>query len=181
MENALILHGTGNNAEDNWFPWLKKELEDRGYKVWVPDLPEANNPNLERYNKFLLPKWEFNEETVLIGHSSGAFAILGILQDLSKKVVIKKVILVAGFVSDLGLRSINELFLKELNYNKIKNQAEEFVFINSDDDLYVSAWHGRALKEKLGGELVVMKGQKHFSTSTYGEKYRVFPEILQYI
>lgn len=181
MKNALILHGTGNNSKDNWFPWLKKELQDKGYEVWVPDLPQANNPNLERYNKFIFSNWEFDSESILIGHSSGAFAIMGILEELPDDVVVKKAIMVAGFKNDLGLRSINELFLKPLDYKKIKKRAKEFILIHSDNDPYVDLEHGRVLKEWLGGKLLIMRGQKHFSTSTYGEKYREFPELLKYI
>ncbi|KKU27541.1 MAG: hypothetical protein UX40_C0011G0002 [Microgenomates group bacterium GW2011_GWF2_46_18] len=41
MKNALILHGTDFDKEkkqhfNNWFPWLKKKLEELGYKVWLP-------------------------------------------------------------------------------------------------------------------------------------------------
>lgn len=183
MKNALILHGTGNDSEDNWFPWLKKELEKRRYKVWVPDLPQAHNPNLERYNKLIFENWEFDEDSIIIGHSSGAFAILGILEKLPKNLVIEKAILVSGFVSDLGFRAINELFLRPLDYSKIKGKVKKFVLIHSDDDPYVPVWHGRVLKEKLGegAKLVIMSGQKHFSTSTYGGKYRRFIELLEYI
>lgn len=181
MKNALILHGTGNSSSDNWFLWLKGELEERGFKVWVPDLPGAHNPNLDRYMKFIFENWEFDKDSIIIGHSSGAFTILGIFEKLPKGLVIEKAILVAGFVSDLGFRAINELFLKPLDYLKIKGKAKKFVLIHSDDDPYVPIWHGYELKKRLGGKLVIMKGQKHFSTSTYGEKYKEFPKLLEYV
>ena len=53
MKNALILHGTANDATRNWIPWLKKELENRNYRVWAPNLPGAETPNIERYNQFI--------------------------------------------------------------------------------------------------------------------------------
>lgn len=41
MKNALILHGTdfektGKQRENNWFPWLERELARLGYQVWLP-------------------------------------------------------------------------------------------------------------------------------------------------
>lgn len=180
MKNVLILHGTNGHSQHNWFPWLKGELEKKGYQVWVPDLPGADRPNIERYNQFILPKWRFNEESVMVGHSSGAVAILGLLQELPDNVVIDKAILVAGFVDDLGYDPVKEMFARPFNWEKIKKQARKFIFIHSDDDPNVPSYHGPALKERLGGELVIMPGQKHFSVSTAGEKYREFPELLSY-
>jgi len=62
---------------------LKKELEKEGWKVWVPDLPRADKPNSKRYNKFIFKNndWKFNRESFLIGHSSGAVAVLGLLPE----------------------------------------------------------------------------------------------------
>jgi hypothetical protein len=45
MKNAIILHGTDNTPEGNWFRWLEKELERRDYKVWLPQLPDAAGGN----------------------------------------------------------------------------------------------------------------------------------------
>ena len=91
VKNALILHGTDADHTHNWFPWLQKELETLGYELWVPNLPSADHPNIKRYNQFLLNyrgpsgtspiNWKFDEESIIIGHSSGAVEILGLLND----------------------------------------------------------------------------------------------------
>jgi hypothetical protein len=182
MKNALLLHGTANDHTRNWLPWLKLELEHRGYKVWVPDLPIADKPNIERYNKFIFPKWTFDKDSIIVGHSSGAVAILGILEQLPKKVKINKAILVAGFIEDLQPDFLKELFMKPFDYKKIKSKASKIVLFHSDNDPYVPLWHGKKLRDFLCGELIVMNGQAHFSTTTYpGNKYLQFPELLEKI
>ena len=37
--NIFIFHGTEGYPEENWFPWLKEKLENKGYKVFVPQFP----------------------------------------------------------------------------------------------------------------------------------------------
>src|SRR5258708_27654173 len=78
MKNALILHATDNTSQGNWYPWLKGELEKKGYIVWCPDLPHAEKPSVRRYSKFIFGNkdWKFDKDSVFIGHSSGAVAVL---------------------------------------------------------------------------------------------------------
>ena len=81
MKRAVILHGTNGSPEGNWFPWLKTELEQRDYDVWVPALPGNDRPNRETYNNFLFDaSWDFTDNLV-IGHSSGAVSVLNLLAD----------------------------------------------------------------------------------------------------
>jgi len=181
MKNALILHGTGGKHTHNWFPWLKAELEKHDYKVWVPDLPGAEKPNIERYNKFLLEQndWDFNEESVIIGHSSGAVTILGLLQELPKGVNVDTCILVGVFKDNLGEDCLNEIFPDSYDFERLKKKAERFIFVHSDDDPYCPFSHAEYFAEKLDAELVFRKGQKHFSVGTAGDRYKEFSLLLK--
>jgi predicted alpha/beta hydrolase family esterase len=181
MKNALILHGTDATSKDNWFPWLKSELEKDGWKVWVPNLPKANQPNIERYNKYLFSQKEFtliNDETVMIGHSSGAVAILGLLQSLPDDLIIKRIVLVGAFKNDLGWNSLSELFEKPLDFAKIKKHVKEITLIHSNNDPYIPVEQAEYLAEKLDGELIILEGQKHFS-EVMDPKYNKFPFLVE--
>ena len=180
MKNVLILHGTNGNHESNWFQWLENEFTQKGYKVWVPDLPYAEKPNTERYNHQIFLNWKFDSDSIIIGHSSGAVAILGLLQSLPSEIAIKKAILVAGFTDDLGWDPLKELFIKPFDYKKIKTKAKEIILFHSDNDPYVSLSHGNKLKELLGAKLIILPGQGHFNLEA-GRRYKQFPELLKYL
>jgi len=180
MKNVLILHGTNNNSQGNWFPWLKKELEKRDWSVWVPDLPRADKPNIKRYNRLIFSNknWPFNQDSVIIGHSSGAVAILGLLQALPKSTQVNTCILVGTFNDDLGWEALDELFTEPFDWKKIKTKAKKFIFIHSDDDPFCPLAHAKFQAKKLNGQLIIKKGQKHFSISPGGPKYKKFPFLL---
>jgi predicted alpha/beta hydrolase family esterase len=179
MKNALILHGTGNNSKGNWFPWLKRELEKKSWKVWVPDLPQADKPNMKRYNKFLLKEnnWGFNKKSVLIGHSSGAVAILGLLQALPDNIEVDTCILVGSFKNDLNYPALKNFFVP-LDFDRIRKKSRKFIFLHSGDDPYCPLEHAEFLAEKVGGKLIVKKGQGHFNLEK-GSKFKKLPIILE--
>lgn len=86
MKKAIILHGTNGDPKENWFDWLKIELEKNDWNVWVPDLRKSATPNPKIYNPHItenLP-WKLDKNTIFIGHSSGAVSILNYLQTLSE-------------------------------------------------------------------------------------------------
>lgn len=44
-KNIYIIHGFTASSQANWFPWIKKQLELKGSDVFIPDMPNSNNPN----------------------------------------------------------------------------------------------------------------------------------------
>ena len=186
MKNAVILHGTVFNSGDpttnnNWFPWLKTELETKGYQVFLPELPNPDKPNAKTYTKLLFDNWDFNEETVVIGHSSGATACLWVAQELPVGSKLKQLICVAPFYTGLdGSENYKDIAEYEYNWKKISESAEEITVIYSDDDPYISQSEMEFIAEHIGAEKLLIPGQKHFSLG-YGEKYRKFPELLSLI
>jgi predicted alpha/beta hydrolase family esterase len=186
MKNALILHGTGNSPTDNWFPWLKVSLEKKGYFVWVPELPDNQFPDTQKYNEVLLNgTFKYNDETLIIGHSSGAVAALQLLNALPSSIQVNTVYLVAAFKDNLQWRSpegklyVEKILEPELNFPVIRKKAQKFILIHSTDDPFVPVEHSSFLAVKLQGEVTITHGEKHFSISTKGGKYKEFPLLAE--
>ncbi|MFH0711232.1 MAG: alpha/beta fold hydrolase, partial [Candidatus Aenigmatarchaeota archaeon] len=178
MKNAIILHGTGGNPNTFWYPYLKRELEKRGFEVWVPQLP--NSDNLKEVLEFVMKNGNFTEETVVIGHSAGCPLVLSVLENI--KIKVKKAILVAGFTTPLPNDAGNPLLQKKYDWEKIKQNAKEMVFINSDDDPWKhDDKQGRMMFDKLGGTLIILHGQGHMGSDTFKQSYKEFPLLVKLV
>lgn len=150
MKNAIILQGAGETQKSFWLPYVKKELIKRDYQVWLPQLPNNDDPDLKLTLPFVLKNGKFNKNTVIIAHSAGCPLALAVLQNLETK--IKQVILVAGYWRELPPPGANKSLSKEYDWKKIKNNVEDIIFINSDNDPWgCDDKQGREMLEKLGG------------------------------
>ncbi len=190
MKNALLLHGTDGNHSVHWFPWLEKELHDLGYDVWLPDLPQADHPNIQRYNDFLLGQsvasangkvdWGFDRSSIIVGHSSGAVEILGLLNDPRfPDVKVKACFLAGAFKGDLGWDQLTGM-VQDFDFERIQRHASKFVFVHSDNDPYCPLDDAKDLCSKLNGKFVLMQGFGHFSTGG-NPRLTQFPELLHLI
>ena len=81
MKNAILLHGSSVTPKSHWLPSIKLFLEKQGYAVWAPQLPNPECPNLKIQLPFVLKNGSFNNETILVGHSSGCPLILSVLDN----------------------------------------------------------------------------------------------------
>lgn len=182
MTKFLILHGTDATPNSNWFMWLKGVLIGKGHQVWLPQLPNSDKPSVTTYNAFLLsnPKFVFDKDTVIIGHSSGAVEALSLLQHLPKGTTIKAAILVSAFKDNLTWTSLDGLFTEPFDFKLIKENCPSFTFVYSDNDQYVPAEHAEYLAKETGGKLVKFEDQGHFNTEV-GPQYKKFPQLLDII
>ncbi|MDD3119913.1 MAG: class I tRNA ligase family protein [Candidatus Gracilibacteria bacterium] len=83
---VLILHGLGDTNQNNWHPWLKKELEKYGVEVFAPNLINPLEPILEDHLKQLEEyKDRIDENTIIIGHSLGCVTVLHFVDKFNLK------------------------------------------------------------------------------------------------
>lgn len=176
MKNASIFHGTGESPKHFWFPWLKSELEKKGYNVWLPELPDAESPEIKTWLAYALKNGTFNSETVLVGHSAGCPLILSILENLD--IQIKQAILTAAFFEKLPKIKVEPILQDSYNWPKIKSNSKKITIINSDND----PWNcddkvGQKLAGFLGAKLII-RHDGHFGSATYNQPYKQFPLLL---
>jgi predicted alpha/beta hydrolase family esterase len=185
MKNAFIFHGTEGYPEENWFPWLKQELEKLGYIVYVPQFPSPPKIPAKIAEWFdVLKKYEehINKDTILIGHSLGGIFNLRLLEKLKQP--IKAGILVG---TPIGVRPIlnydrdSSFTGFSFDWNKIRNKAEHFLVFQSDDDPYVSIGNGEQLAKHLNVVLTFVKNAGHFNTKAGYTKFELLLEKLKQI
>lgn len=181
MNRAIIVHCWEGVPDYCWYPYAKTELEQTGFSVEVPEMPDTENPDYSAWlEKLQQVVDEPDENLFLIGHSIGSVAILRYLESLPENVSVGGVVLVAGFTDNLGFDEIQTFFTTPLDYKKIRASAGSFSFIHSDDDPYVELRHGEQLRQQLGGNLIVIPGAGHFSGPVDDEKsYKRLPEVIE--
>jgi len=178
---AFIIHGVDGSPEENWFPWLKKELEKLGIKTTVPHFPNSDKPELKEWQDFF-KKYEndIDEETVLISHSLGSAFVLNYLENSNKK--IKAAFLVAS-VFEIMDNEYDHLMLsfteKEKDWEKIKNNCEKFFIFNSDDDPYIKLEKGKKLAKLLDSDLILVKDAKHFNSAAGYTEFELLKEKIK--
>ncbi len=171
MKRCVLVHCWEGYPNYCWYPWVKKELEKKGFQVIVPEMPNTNNPKIKEW----LPKLkeavkEPDSNLYLVGHSLGCITILRYLESLKKDIKVAGVIMVAGFVDSLGYKEIESFFQKPINYSKIKKHANKFIAIHSDNDPHVSLDNSNIFKKKLGAKVIIKKNMNHFSGEIENEE-----------
>lgn len=176
MKHAILVHGFQGKPMAGWRPWMRRELEARGWKVSVPAMPTPDKPRLEEWVAVIEKEvGKGGNGCFLIGHSLGCIAILRYLEVCKEDVA--GTLLVAGFVEKLGdgFEAIDNFVSAPLDAKKVAAACPKIFAIFSDNDPYVPLSQERVMRERLGANTKILHARGHFSSS---EGTTELPEAL---
>lgn len=164
QKKLIIVHGWEGSPERDWLPWLKGEMERKGWEVLVPAMPNAAEPKVSEWVPSLAQaSGKVDENTFMVGHSLGCITILRFLDNLPENASIGGAILVAGFDNALKHRELVSFFEAPINWEKAKRKCAKFVSIHSEDDSAVPVDNSVRLKNNLDAKKIVVNGYGHFA------------------
>ncbi|MBW2996796.1 alpha/beta hydrolase [Candidatus Woesearchaeota archaeon] len=172
MKRAIIIHGWDGFPEEGWFPWLKKELEAKGFEVAVPAMPNAEEPEIDAWVGHLAEQvGTADSDTFLVGHSIGCQTVLRYLERLEEGVKVGGAVLVAGWMhlkpvvfEEEGAEDVARPWIDTpIDWEKIRSHCDRFLAVFSDDDPYVPLDDSKIFEEKLGARIIVEKGLQHMN------------------
>ncbi len=170
-KRVFIIHGWGGSPQNCWFPWLKNELEKKGFAVQVLSMPHSENPTITGWVNYLVNAvGEPDKNTFFVGHSIGCQTILRYIEQLQKP--IGGVVCVAGFFKLLHLATNEEKEIAKpwletrMDFKKIKELVNKIVAIFSDDDPLVPISDAKIFESKLGAKIIIEHGKEHFSENS---------------
>src|SRR6266403_6134272 len=76
MKIIFIPGNGGSKPTDHWFAYLKRKLEKYGITIIASEFPDNDLAREKYWLPFLKNELQADEETILVGHSSGAVAAM---------------------------------------------------------------------------------------------------------
>ena len=142
-KRVFIVHGWDYNPSMNWYPWLKKELIDHGFEVFVPEMPNTSEPEISSWvEKLKKEVGKVDENTYFVGHSIGCQTIMRYLETLDSDIQIRGCVFVAGWFNLDNLEgeeveAIAKPWIKtNINLDKVRAIVKKVAVFLSDNDPY---------------------------------------------
>lgn len=174
---AILIHGNGSSKPtDNWFPYLKNELEKLGIRVDAPQFPETELAKSSAWLPFLETDLKADDNTILIGHSSGALAAMRYAQTHQ----ILGSALIGAYYTHLGIETekMSGYFDLPWNWEEIRKNQEWIIQFTSTNDPWIPISEAHVIRDYLQTEYYETPDQGHFGGDYYKE---TFPELLEAI
>lgn len=161
---VVIIHGNGGcTNQSNWTPWLKAELEKNNIPVIAPTMPD----NVEAKSSIWLPymhdKLQCDENTIIVGHSSGAVAAMRYAEEYK----LRGSILIGACYTDLGYASerISGYYDAPWQWDTIKNNQQWIIQFASNDDPYIPIEQPQHIHKQLATDYYEFTDQGHFMSA----------------
>lgn len=186
MENkVIILHGCADPEEmdpahrfydKHWIPWVKRQLEARGFVVEAPLMPNPWAPNYEAY-KAEFEKTTISENDILVGHSCAAAFLTRWLGETQQKV--RKTIFVAPWKIADGTNEARVAFYGHPIDPSVRALVGELVIFTSNNEQEDGKKSAAIFHEALGGRVIELSNHGHYIIGDMGTEE--FPELIEEI
>jgi uncharacterized protein len=177
LPRAFIIHGYQGYPDEAWQPWLKAELEKRGYVVALPAMPHPDRPIMAEWIGFIAGLvGEPDKDTALIGHSLGVQAVLRYLESLGRagKAVGKTVLIAGSFPVGMSAeaadrRTEGDAVLRPwltlgVDSQWVNRAIGKCTVILSDNDPIIPLEQAKAsFAAHLNATFVIERGKGHFN------------------
>jgi predicted alpha/beta hydrolase family esterase len=183
-KRVFLVHGWGGSPDSGWFPWLKSELEEKGFEVHALAMPNTEFPIIDEWVGFLKKTiGAVDKDVYFLGHSIGCQTIMRFLQDAAGQYA-GGVLFVAGWINLQGLETQEENEIAKpwletpIDYGEVRLAAGKVTAIFSANDPYVPLTDSVLFKEKLGAKILVENNAEHFNNPTEARKNIILNELL---
>lgn len=183
MKRVFIIHRWDGGPNDDWRPWLRGELENLGYKVFVPEMPDTDVPVIGKWVSHLTEiVGKPDSDTYFVGHSIGCQTILRCLETINEP--IGGAVFVAGWfnmknLEDEEVKEIAKPWMERpIDLKKVKKVLSKSTLIISDNDPYDAFEENKNKFTELGSKIVVVHNAGHF---TEGDGFTKLPEVFSRI
>jgi uncharacterized protein len=180
MKNVFIFYGTAGHPGENWFPWMKGELEKKGVRVIIPEFPTPQNQTPENWFRvFEKYQKEFTSDTILVGHSLGGTFALRVMEKSQVNITALFLVSAAIGIPPLKNYETDKPFVeKPFDWEKIMQKCGKIVVYHSDDDPVVFVGNGIELAKNLKAEFIRSPIGGHFNENA---GYLQFPALFERI
>ena len=160
MTKVIFVHGNGGcTAGDGWYPRLENECAALGLDVVNQTFPD----NVKARARFWLPHLEAlgaDQNTILIGHSSGAVAAMRYAETHR----LLGSILVSVCHTDLGAPGEAEsgYYSAPWQWDRIRDNQQWIAIYQSTDDPHIPISEARFVAKQLECSYFELDGRGHF-------------------
>ena len=168
----VLIPGMGcyPTADCNWYSWFAATISKHPSvrECILRDFPDPYHCKESIWVHFVLNDIGLDENTILVGHSSGAACVMRLLESHQLQTTpILGAILVAAAYTDMGLKAEirSQYFNRPWDWDKMKQGAKNIVLFHGDDDELIPVAEARYIADKMQGsnfEYHEMEGMSHF-------------------
>ena len=193
-KKVVIVHGWDGDISKGWFPWLKKTLEEQGFKVIMEQMPDSHQPEIKVWTEALKNiSGNVDDQTYFVGHSIGCQTIIRMLENHESPKAGGAVFLAGWFnlkeqmytenpKSEKTTRQTADPWVNtQIDFTKVqpKFSPGSVTAIFSDDDPYVDLNNAEAFKQKFDARIIVESAKGHFNETEIDMIPVLVQEILR--